>query len=186
VLGGVAAAMALAFLLARWLATRPEPRLSTPEGAGPAVAVALVLTASSLLLWLTNPYAGLMVVPAAHLWLLAVLLSGPPPRRLRALLLVLGALPPALVALYHLFALSIDPLAGAWYLLMLVTGHVAGPVTVFVGCVMLGGLCAAIELVYRSPAPPAEEQGPEGPSVYGPGAYAGPGSLGGTESAIRR
>jgi hypothetical protein len=186
VLAGVAAAMALAFLLARWLAARPDPQLSRPEGPGPAVAVALVLTVSSLLLWITNPYAGLMVVPAAHLWLLALLLSGPPPRRLRALLLALGALPPVLVAIYHLFALSIDPLAGAWYLLMLATGHVAGAVTVFVGCLMLGGLCAAIELVYRTPAPSAEEQEPDGPSVYGPGAYAGPGSLGGTESALRR
>jgi hypothetical protein len=133
-----------------------------------------------------NPYTGLMVVPAAHLWLLALLLAGPPPRRLRAVLLVLGALPPVLVTLYYLFALSIDPLAGAWYLLLLVTGHAAGPVTVFLGCLMLGALCAAVELVYRTPTPPPDDSGPEGPSVYGPGSYAGPGSLGGTESAIRR
>jgi hypothetical protein len=99
---------------------------------------------------------------------------------------VLGALPPLLVTLYYLFALSIDPVAGAWYLLLLVTGHTAGPVTVFLGCLMLGALCAAAELVYRTPAARPEESGPEGPSVYGPGAYAGPGSLGGTESAIRR
>jgi hypothetical protein len=60
-------------------------------------------------------------------------------------------------------------------------------VTTFLGCLMLGTLCAAAELVYRSPAPPAkDEPRPEGPSVYGPGAYAGPGSLGGTESALRR
>jgi hypothetical protein len=186
VLGGVAAAMALAWLLARWLAARPDPQLARPEGPGAAVAVGLVLTVTSLLLWIVNPYAGLMVVPAAHLWLLALLLKGPPPRRLRALLLQLGALPAALVALYYLFALSIDPLAGAWYLLLLATGHATGPVTVFLGCLMLGALCAAVELVYRTPAPPPEEPGPEGPSVYGPGAYAGPGSLGGTESAIRR
>jgi hypothetical protein len=186
VLAGVAAAMALAWLLARWLAARPDPRLSRPEGPGPAVAVALVLTVSSLLLWIVNPYAGLLVVPAAHLWLLALLLSGPPPRRLRAVLLLLGALPPVLVALYYLFALSIDPLAGAWYLLLLATGHATGPVTVFLGCLVLGALCATAELVYRTPAPPPEESEPEGPSVYGPGAYAGPGSLGGTESAIRR
>jgi hypothetical protein len=186
VLAGVAAAMALAYLLARWLAARPDPQLARPEGAGPAVAVGLVLTVSSLLLWVVNPYTGLMVVPAAHLWLLALLLAGPPPRRLRVVLLVLGALPPLLVTAYYLFALSIDPLAGAWYLLLLVTGHAAGPVTVFLGCLMLGALCATIELVYRTPAPPPEEEGPEGPSVYGPGAYAGPGSLGGTESAIRR
>jgi hypothetical protein len=186
VLGGVAVAMALALLLGRFLAARPDPGLARPEGPGAAVAVALVLGVSSLLLWVANPYAGLLVVPAAHLWLLALLLAGPPPRRVRALLLALGALPPLLVALYHLVSLAIDPLSGAWYLLLLVTGHVVGPVTAFVGCLMLGAVCAAAELVYRSPAPPADEAHPEGPSVYGPGAYAGPGSLGGTESALRR
>jgi hypothetical protein len=187
VLAGVAVAMALALVLARWLAARPDPRLASPRGPGAAVAVGLVLGVSSLLLWVTNPYAGLMVVPAAHLWLLALLLAGPPPRRLRALLLGLGALPPLLVAIYYLFALSIDPLEGAWYLLLLVTGHTVAPGTAFVGCVMLGTLCAAAELVYRQPGvAPDEEAPPEGPSVYGPGAYAGPGSLGGTESAIRR
>jgi hypothetical protein len=187
VLAGVAVAMVLALLLARWLAARPDPRLATPEGPGPAVAVALVLSVSSLLLWVANPYAGLMTVPAAHLWLLALLLKGPPPRRLRVLLLVLGALPPLLVAVYYLFALSMDPVAGAWYLLMLVTGHTVPPGTAFVACVMLGTLCAAAELVYRQPAAtPSEEASPEGPSVFGPGRYAGPGSLGGTESALRR
>jgi hypothetical protein len=187
VLAGVGVAMALALLLARWLAARPDPRLAAPEGPGPAVAVALVLSVTSLLLWVANPYAGLMVVPAAHLWLLALLLKGPPPRRVRALLLALGALPPLLVAVYYMFALSIDPVAGAWYLLLLVTGHTVAPVTTFLGCVMLGTLCAAAELVYRQPAaPPDEEPSPEGPSVYGPGTYAGPGSLGGTESALRR
>ena len=187
VLAGVAVAMALALLLARWLAARPDPRLASPEGPGAAVAVALVLGVTSLLLWVANPYAGLMVVPAAHLWLLALLLKGPPPRRVRALLLGLGALPPLLVTIYYLFALSIDPVAGAWYLLLLVTGHAVAPGMAFVSCVMLGTLCAAAELVYRQPAaPPEEESSPEGPSVYGPGAHAGPGSLGGTESALRR
>jgi len=186
VLGGVAVAMALAFLLARFLAARPEPGLARPEGPGAAAAAALVLTSCALLLWVANPFAGLLAVPAAHLWLLAVLIGGRPPRRLRALLLVLGALPPLLVTVYYLFALSIDPLAGAWYLLLLLTGHSVGLATALVGCLMLGALCAAAEFAYRSPAPPAEETGPPGPSVYGPGSYAGPGSLGGTGSALRR
>ena len=124
-------------------------------------------------------------MPAVHLWLLALLVRGSPPRRLRALPLALGALPALLVAVYYLVALSMDPLAGAWYLLLLVTGDSVGPVTALVSCVMLGALCAAAELVYRSPAPPAEEATPDGPPVYGPGAYAGPGSLGGTESALK-
>ena len=47
-------------------------------------------------------------------------------------------------------------------------------------------VAAARIYLIESAAPPEEESPPEGPSVYGPGAYAGPGSLGGTESAIRR
>jgi hypothetical protein len=82
-------------------------------------------------------------------------------------LLGLGALPALLVATYYWFALSMDPLSGAWYLLMLVTGHTVGLLTALVGCVMLGALGAAAELVYRSPAevgePAAPEQTPLGP-----------------------
>jgi hypothetical protein len=183
----MAAAMALAFLLARFLAARPDPRLKRPEPPGAAVALALVIGVGSLLVWLANPYAGLLTVPAAHLWLLALLSGRPLKRRLRGLLLGLGALPPLLVALYYLVALSIDPLTGLWYLTMLVTGHTVGLALALLGCVMLGALGAAIELVARSPAPATdEEERPAGPAVYGPGSYAGPGSLGGTESALRR
>jgi hypothetical protein len=186
VLGGVAVAMALAFLAARFLAARPDPALVRPESPGANVAVALVVTVAALVLWVVNPYAGLLTVPAAHLWLLALLAGGNTPRKVRALLLALGALPPLLVAVYYEFALSIDPLAAAWYLLLLVTGHVAGVLTALLGCVMLGALCAAAELVYRSPVQRAEQAPPTGPAVYGPGAHAGPGSLGGTKSALRR
>lgn len=185
VLAGVAGAMAIGFGLARWLAARPDPSAARPDGPGAAVAVALVLSAGSLGLWVVNPYAGLLVVPAAHLWLLA-LLSGPRRRRSRAVLLGLGALAPLLVATYYLVVLSLDPLSGAWYLLLLVTGHSVGFVTSLLACVMLGALGAACELAYRSPAPPAEEEHPLGPSVFGPAAHAGQGSIRGTGSALRR
>jgi hypothetical protein len=168
VLAGVAAAMAMALVMARSLAARPDPRLARPESPGAAVALALVASVAALLLWLANPYAGLLTVPAAHLWLVVLLASTRPRRRVRGLLLGLGALPALLVATYYWFALSMDPLSGAWYLLMLVTGHTVGLLTALVGCVMLGALCAAAELVYRSPVevpePPAA-----GPTPLGPG-----------------
>jgi hypothetical protein len=186
VLGGVAATMALAFGLGRFLAARPDPSLRPPDGPGPGVAVGLVLSATSLLIWLVNPYAGLIVVLAAHLWLLALLTRARPRRRVRLALIGLGALPLLVVSAYYLIALSLDPLSGAWYLLLLVTGHSVGLVTALLGCVLLGVLGASIELARRSPGPPQEESRPAGPAVYGPGAYAGPGSLGGTKSALRR
>ena len=82
---------------------------------------------------MANPYAGLLTVPAAHLWLVVLLASTQPSRRVRGLLLGLGALPALLVATYYWFALSMDPLSGAWYLLMLVTGHTVGLLTALVG-----------------------------------------------------
>jgi hypothetical protein len=168
-LAGVGAAMALALLLARFLAARPDPSLARPQAPGAAVAVALVASVAALVLWLVNPYAGLLAVPAAHLWLLVLLSGAQPKRRVRALLLASGALPALLVALYYLIALSVDPLSGAWYLLLLVTGHSVGLLTALVGCVMLGALCASIELVYRSPAEPPERPQAVGPGPLGPG-----------------
>jgi hypothetical protein len=108
-------------------------------------------------------------VPAAHLWLLVLLAGVRPKRRVRGLLLAAGALPALLVALYYLIALSMDPLSGAWYLLLLVTGHSVGVLTALVGCVMLGALCASIELVYRSPVEPAAAPEQAAPSPLGPG-----------------
>jgi hypothetical protein len=186
VLGGVLVAMVLAFLLARWLAVWPEPELGRPLEPGAAVALALTIGATTLLLWVVNPYAGLLAVPAAHLWMLVVLARPMPPRRARVALVGAGLLTPLLVAVYYLFALSLDPLEGAWYLLMLVTGHSVGMLTTLIGCLLIATACATAEIAWRAPGEekPAPDEG--GPSVFGPGSYAGPGSLGGTESALRR
>jgi MFS family permease len=186
VLAGVAAAMALALALGRWLAARPDPDLREPLEPGAGVALALVISAGSLLLWLVNPFAGLLAVPAAHLWMLTVLSRPMPQRRLRAALIAVGAAPAVIVAVYYLFALSLDPLHGAWYLLMLVTGHSVGIVMSLIGCAMLVAGGATAEIAWRSPDEDEAEQGAPGPPVYGAGRHAGPGSLGGTPSTLRR
>jgi hypothetical protein len=157
VMAGLVAAMVLAFLLARWLATRPDPELERPTGLGSGVALALVIAGGSLLLWLANPYAGLLAVPAAHLWMLLAVTRPLPSRRVRGLLIAIGAAPVALVAIYHLFALSLDPLQGAWYLVMLVTGHSVGVVTSLIACVMLAAACATVEAALRWPDVHASE-----------------------------
>ena len=186
VLAGVAAAMVLAFFLARWLAVRPDPELREPLEPGAGVALALAIAAGSVLLWVMNPFAGLLVVPSAHLWMLTVATRPAPPRRLRAVLIGLGVAPAILVAIYFMFALNLDPLHGVWYLLMLVTGHSVGIVLALIGCLMLAAACGTAEVAWRLPDEDEDERGPQGPAVYGPGSYAGPGSLGGTQSALRR
>ena len=154
VLGGVAAADGARVRLARFLAARPDRALARPELPGPGVAVALVVSVAALLLWLANPYAGLLVGARG-----APLDAGRA-HRARAAAEVPRAAAGARRArrrswssTYYLFALYIDPLSGAWYLLLLVTGHSVGLATALIGCVMLGALGAAAELVSRSPAP---------------------------------
>ena len=151
VLAGIGAAMVLAFVLARWLAKRPDPELASPLEPGSGVALAMVVALGSLLLWFVDPYAGLLVVPAAHLWMLLALTRPLPSKRVRGVLIAVGALPAVLVAVYYLFALSLNPVEGAWYLLMLVTGHGVGVVTSLIACVMLAAACASIEAASRWP-----------------------------------
>ena len=186
VLAGVAAAALAGWALARRLAVRPEPALRDPTDPGAAVALALALVGGGVLLWFLNPYTALLAAPAVHLWTLTALTRPLPPRRARALLVALGALPALLAWVYYLVALSIDPLESVWYLLLLVTGHSIGFPTTLIGCIWLALLGAVVELTYRTPRERTEAATPTGPRLYGPGSYAGPGSLGGTESALRR
>jgi hypothetical protein len=157
-----------------------------PADPGAACALGLLTAVAALVLFLFNPYAALMVVPAAHLWLLLTLAEPVPSGRARAVMLGCGLLLPLLVVLYHLLALHMDPLTGAWYLLLVVAGHAVSLFGALLGCVWLGILCAtvAVARARRAPPPPPVEE--RGPSVFGPGSYAGPGALGGTGSALRR
>jgi uncharacterized membrane protein len=97
--------------------------------------------------------------------MLAVLTRPLPRRRIRAAMIAAGLLPPLLVTIYYLVTLSMDPFEGAWYLLMLVTGHSVGVATTMVACVMLAALCGAIEIVARIP----DEPEPERPEPERPG-----------------
>lgn len=196
VLAGVAAAALLAFVAARSLLRRgeraraeaqtEEPVAIDPADTGAACALALVTAGAALVLWLLNPYAALMAVPAAHLWLLATLVEPAPGVRARALMVGVGLLLPLAVILYYLFALHMDPLTGIWYLLLLVVGHAVSLLIALLGCVWLGVLCATIAVARARRPPPPHPLDEDRPTVFGPGAYAGPGALGGPGSAMRR
>src|SRR5581483_5131927 len=68
---------------------------------GAAAALLLVLCAVAILLWLANPFAAALLVPALHLWLWIV----GPEHRLRVPWLVLlfaaGLVPGALAVVYY-------------------------------------------------------------------------------------
>jgi hypothetical protein len=167
----------------RW-GTRPDP-----DAAG--IATVLLATAVAVAAWIENPFSALLIVPALHV-LLA--LSTPQLRPRRALgslcLLALAALPLALIALYYANALDAGPGAVAWGALLLLAGGYIGPASALAWSLALG--CAAAALI----AVVGEEINPEEPAagepreirfmIRGPLTYAGPGSLGGTESALHR
>jgi hypothetical protein len=183
VLAAVAGAAALLWAAARFMVVRTDSALADSGAPGAACATCLVLGVTVLLLWLVNPYAALVLVPALHLWLLATLVDPPPARRVRVALVAAGLLVPLLVALYYMLDLSLDPLSGVWYLLLLIVGGHVGVATAVIACVLLGMLTAVAGIARR---PSDEPELEPRPSVRGPASYAGPGSLGGTESALRR
>ena len=89
-------------------------------------------------------------------------------------------LAPLLLALYHLVVLSLDPLAGAWYLLLLVTGGTrrAAHGRWSAACCW-ARWAPGSSVACRTPAPSAGRAGAaRGPSVCGPARYAGPGLAG--------
>ncbi len=185
VLAGIALVVALSWWGLRRLSARAEPALADASAPGAAVACALVLSLVLLALWLVNPFSALILAPALHLWLLSVLIDPAPQPRTRIALVLGGLLLPLLLAVYDLATLDLGPLGGAWYLFLLVTGGHVSFASALVGCVLAGvlGSMASILRVRRRP-PPGET--PARPSVRGPATYAGPGSLGGTKSALPR
>jgi hypothetical protein len=172
-----------------WFGLRPfVSRLAGAKGdpgaPGAAAAVLIVLCAIALVVWLVNPYTALLLVPALHLWLLAIA----PEVRLHPFaalgLFFVGLLPPLLVAYSYARQFGLDPLELAWMGLLLVAGGGIGFGAALVWALLLGCAGAVLTIVLRSwnGGPAAETP----VTVRGPKTYAGPGSLGGTESALRR
>ncbi|MEA2357218.1 MAG: hypothetical protein QOI62_478 [Solirubrobacteraceae bacterium] len=184
-------AMTLVAVLA-WLALRPwvlrrvdRPARARPGGEGAGIALLVVWCAVAIVLWLGNPYAAALLVPGAHV-LLAVVAPGVRLRRPLALALVaLAALPFVLVDLSIASQLGLGPVEFAWMCALLVAGGVVGPFGWALWSLVVACLVAAAVLALR-PKPPAASPGEPRVTVRGPLSYAGPGSLGGTESALRR
>jgi hypothetical protein len=153
-----------------------------PAGPGPAVAVALTLAIEVLLVCIADPFTALLLVPAAHLAVLAAL-PEPPPRRLVACGFVATALAlPVLALIYYGGHLHLGgDLSG--YALLLVE-----PATRSVWSALLVSIVAGTLLSGAAAARARArlQEAEASVTVRGPATYAGPGSLGGTESALRR
>lgn len=151
---------------------------------GGAVGVLIVMCIAALAVWLANPFAAALAVPALHLWLWLL----DPELRLRRviapLLLVIGIVPMVLVAVYYALTLGYSPIGLIWSGILMVAGGQIGLAAALEWCVVAGcTVSVAIAALTAARAPEPEELPV---TVRGPISYAGPGSLGGTESALRR
>jgi Peptidase family M28 len=180
-LGGLALVFALGWLLARPLVVGPARMVGRPTVPEAGLAPALVLALALLLLWPRNPFAVLLLVPAAHLCLLCALPApSARPRFLAPSAIAAALLLPALVVLYYGSRLDLGFDVSRYALLFVAGG--GSPWNVLLVSLIAGSLLSLTRLVLARPEP---ERLPE-ITVRGPRTYAGPGSLGGTESALKR
>jgi hypothetical protein len=190
----LAVALTFALTWALWAAlvrrlgwgVRPDPEVA-------GLSVLLVAVAMALVVWVGDPLTALLAVPALHLWLL---LASPErlqidqrPRRLVcAALVALGVLPLALLIAFYAHQLGLGVGDVAWMALLLLAGGHVGMVGAILWSVACGCVAAMAMLAGGPTRPPVGPQFADGHEVTirGPMSYAGPGSLGGTESALRR
>ena len=151
---------------------------------GAGVIIVLVATAVACVMWITNPYSAALLVPALHIWLFALSPDLRIRRALRLVLAALGLVPIAIVAIALARSLGLGGLDASWELLLLIAGgHIS-----FVGVVLwsLVSSCAVGALLIAGSGRVSAGDDDISITVRGPRSYAGPGSLGGTESALRR
>jgi hypothetical protein len=173
--------------LARRLPTRTRTSRRAPEGLGSDGALAGLLVVMCLItfaIWLTNPFAAFLLIPALHLWLWAISPDMRVPVPLRLVLIAIGIAPAVLVVAYYANELGYGPINVVWEMVLLLAGHGVSIAAALEWSVVLGCLLSALTLSLL--AARGSRAVPVPVTVRGPVTYAGPGSLGGTKSALRR
>jgi hypothetical protein len=157
-------------------------RVGDPAGQGAGAALLLVLCAVSLAIWVTNPFAAALIIPALHLWMWIV----DPEVRLRpaltVALLLVGLAPPVLLILYYASTLGLGPVDVLWNGLLLIAGGHVPRLAALEWSVVLGCVASVLAIAMQGLRERHPDQAPV--TVRGPVTYAGPGSLGGTKSAL--
>ena len=161
-----------------------QTRPGADYGPGAAAAVLLLLCAVDLALWISNPFAALLLAPALHLWLWIVVPEVRLPAPAAAILLLAGLALPVLVVVEYAASLGLNPLTTAWSWMLLLAGGGIGFASVVVWSVFLGCVFSVIAIAVRAAGADRPQSQPV--TVRGPVTYAGPGSLGGTKSALHR
>ena len=97
--------------------------------------------------------------------------------------ILVGLAPPVLIVAYYATSLGLGPLDLMWNGLLLVAGGHIGIAVAVEWSLLLGCVASVIAITVRAQRLDRPEQTPV--TVRGPVTYAGPGSLGGTDSALR-
>lgn len=121
-------------------------------GAPPAAvpAIGLVVVAACLLAWLANPYLGLLLVPAAHAWLLADGAPGPTRGALAVGAAALACVP--VIAALAAVSSTLDLGAGApWTFALMIADGQIGLATMVSACFVAGALVGGAALCLRRP-----------------------------------
>jgi hypothetical protein len=161
------------------------PGVKASANPGAAAALLLVMCTVSLAIWISNPFAAAMLVPALHLWMLVVAPESRMHPGVRIALLVAGLAPLMIGITYYMVTLGYDPIRLVWAVVLMVAGGHIGVLAALEWSVALG--CALSVGTIAGWTVRRAQQLEEAPvTVRGPVTYAGPGSLGGTESALRR
>ncbi len=187
----LACGLVLVLALMAWPVLARRLSLPTrPSADAAGLAITLVLLTIAMLVWLFNPYACLLLVVAAHLWPLAVearrrLSVGP--RAIALFAVAAAALPVLLLLVLYARELGLGPVGLAESAVLALAGGLVGPVAALLWSAACGCLFTAI-LFVCAPLASTEADSLEWTEMLtrGPNTYAGPGSLGGTESALRR
>lgn len=154
-----------------------------PAGDAAGLAPMLILLGVGLVVWLVNPFAALLLAPAAHLGLLA---ADPRGRALPLAALLAALSPIALLMLAYAHELGLGPVALAESVPLVLAGGQLGLLAALLWAIALGGVLALFANALGSiPLERSASPEPVEIATRGPLGYAGPGSLGGTESALR-
>lgn len=118
-----------------------------PSGVA-APALGLVAALAVLIAWLANPYLALLLVPAAHVWLLDARRSGALPWPLAPGAIALSLLPLAAAVLEVASSLGLGP-GAPWHFLLLVGDGQIGFGEMLALCLLGGSLVGLLALALR-------------------------------------
>lgn len=177
-LAGIVGWLVLRPMLLRWAGVRGER-----GSAGPGAGTALVLAGLGIGMWVVNPFACALLLPALHGWLVVIAPEVRMRRPVVVVLVAVGLLPLALVAVYYARQFGLGPLEFVWSGFLLVAGGEIGALGVLGWSLFMGCLACVLRIGFAQRIRPPD---PADVTIRGPLGYAGPGSLGGTESALRR